>query len=221
MPRPRSAPVRPASQPPESCSTRSEACQASDSCPAPSDHGPALPAAVRLGIPSAPSPTDLRFSALAATFESTCGLTENGELHCWGMDGGETPEGIRGDLGFRQVAGLYAHMCAVDVEGTSTTGDRTTGGKSDNRRAEAAPEGTLGLPPRSRRRLPVASKSKAEFRPERLIHLRRGCSQDASRSPAPPGARPERLWGGRSRHSDLLARGRPGPRAHRLRTSGG
>ncbi len=61
--------------------------------------------------------TELRFTQVVATVESTCGLADEGALYCWGTDGGETPQRMADGIRFRAISGLAWHMCGIDDGG--------------------------------------------------------------------------------------------------------
>lgn len=71
---------------------------------------------------------ELSFTRISAGFVHTCGVTENGDAYCWGMnptgalgDGTQTdrPEPVRvaGELHFTQVSAGYDHTCGVTEDG--------------------------------------------------------------------------------------------------------
>jgi len=59
--------------------------------------------------------SDHRFIDVAATLESICGITKQGALHCFGVDLGMPPPGLR----WNQLAGGGRHMCALTEDGAA------------------------------------------------------------------------------------------------------
>lgn len=60
-------------------------------------------------------PTDIQYSAVAATSQSVCGLSVTGETHCWTQPNA-TPAGVTGT--FLGLFGGYYSMCGLTAEHT-------------------------------------------------------------------------------------------------------
>ena len=68
--------------------------------------------------------TDLRFRYLSLTSFLSCGLTEEGAMHCWGQDASSTPivatpTAVDTDVRFEYVAGAHSQQCGLGLDGVT------------------------------------------------------------------------------------------------------
>ena len=79
--------------------------------------------------------TALRFSAVSAGLNTTCGVTTVGEIWCWGSLGGPNtfvPVKIPGGLTFRSVSAGHYYACALTAAGVAYCwGDNSSGQLGD------------------------------------------------------------------------------------------
>ena len=110
--------------------------------------------ATRRSVP-APIARGQRFTALAAGWLNTCGLTSDGAIYCWGgmhgtgldrLGGTEppiafTPERVPGPERYRQVVSGHGQVCALNTSGRAFC----WGGNQDGARCYGAFEKTSAV----------------------------------------------------------------------------
>jgi alpha-tubulin suppressor-like RCC1 family protein len=67
-------------------------------------------------IPKGPVGDGLRFTALSAGTDRTCGLTTDGRAHCWGRGYGREPVAVPGAATFASLSVGRAHACGLTTD---------------------------------------------------------------------------------------------------------
>jgi alpha-tubulin suppressor-like RCC1 family protein len=76
-------------------------------------------------------PTDVRFASIDVRDGTSCGLTSEGSLYCWGLGWSETPSLVSDGGVFQQVSVSNYQVCALDTSGAAQCWEASHGQPTD------------------------------------------------------------------------------------------